>query len=79
MNLSTTAIKVRAELANAGVTISASRCQDLLFDLYHFAGEATMPRLQLLLSLSLSRYTFLSSELEDLVVSIELESSLISQ
>jgi hypothetical protein len=74
MTITDTAVEVRAALAIAGATISAQRAQDLVFSLYDLATDDTRVALETLLTLSLTRVWFATSEIESVLAAIEAQS-----
>ena len=74
MTITDTAVEVRAALAIAGATISAHRAQDLAFSLYDLASGENLVALETLLSLSLTRVWFETSEIESVLAAIEAQS-----
>jgi hypothetical protein len=79
MTIIDTAAEVRAILAHAGNTISAQRAQDIAFSLYDLAIDETRVALETLLSLSLTRVWFNTSEIESVLADIEAQSLLVSE
>jgi hypothetical protein len=79
MTITDTAADVRAILADAGTTISARRAQDIAFDLYDLATDETRVALESLLSLSLTRVWFSTSEIESVLADIEAQNLSVSE
>jgi hypothetical protein len=79
MTITDTAADVRAILADAGATISAHRAQDIAFDLYDLAVDETRVALETLLSLSLTRVWFSTSEIESVLADIEAQNLAVSE
>jgi hypothetical protein len=75
MTITDTAAAVRVALAAAGDTISAQRAQDLAFTMYDLAEGDNLIQLESVLSLSLTRVWFKTSEIEAVLAAIEAQSS----
>jgi hypothetical protein len=79
MTITDTAAEVRAALTFAGTTISARRAQDLAFSLYDLADGDNLVALETLLTLSLTRVWFDTSEIEAVLAGIEAQSLLTAE
>jgi len=75
MTIPEVATKVRAALVHNGTTISATRAQDVLFDLYDVADEVNRLLVQDMLTLTLERLWFASHEIETILTQIEAQVS----